>query len=91
MSVAILPFPPQSTTRRPFRLSLVLAARAAFHKGCKGQKAMEDSRTLLAASIRQMSKYRRSLSVETTSPLCGLQFKRIVSLGLGVEFFIPGG
>ena len=30
MSVAILPFPPQSTTRRPFRLSLVLAARAAF-------------------------------------------------------------
>ena len=30
MSVATLPFPPQSTTRRPFRLSLVLAARAAF-------------------------------------------------------------
>ena len=31
MSVATLPFPPQYTTRRPFRLSLVLAARAAFH------------------------------------------------------------
>ena len=30
MSVATLPFPPQSTTRRPFRLSLVLAARATF-------------------------------------------------------------
>ena len=30
MSVATLPFPPQSTTRRPFRLSLVLAAGAAF-------------------------------------------------------------
>ena len=30
MSVATLPFPPQSTTRRPFRRSLVLAARAAF-------------------------------------------------------------
>ena len=33
MSVATLPFPPQSTTRRPFRLSLVLAARAAFQMG----------------------------------------------------------
>ena len=32
MSLATLPFPPQSTTRRPFRLSLVLAARAAFQK-----------------------------------------------------------
>ena len=31
MSRATLPFPPQSTTRRPFRLSPVLAARAAFH------------------------------------------------------------
>ena len=31
MSVATLPFPPQSTTHRPFRRSLVLAARAAFH------------------------------------------------------------
>ena len=30
MSVATLLFPPQSTTRRPFRRSLVLAARAAF-------------------------------------------------------------
>ena len=30
MSVAILPFPPQSTTRRPFRPPLMLAARAAL-------------------------------------------------------------
>ena len=31
MSVATLPFPPQSTTRRPFRRSLLLAVRTAFH------------------------------------------------------------
>ena len=32
MSVATLPFPLQSTTCCPFHLSLVLAARAAFHR-----------------------------------------------------------